>query len=73
MENKELIKRVLGREDGYYTDNYVENIFLKQYKLIEKIYNYLDKEEFSELYNMIDESCMDTFRMISYFECGKDK
>lgn len=68
MDNKELIKRVLGREDGYYTDNYVENIFPRQYTLIEKIYNYLSKEEFSELYNMIDESCMDAFRMISYFE-----
>ena len=68
MDNKELIKRVLGREDGYYTDNYLENIFPRQYTLIEKIYNYLGKEEFSELYNMIDESCMDAFRMISYFE-----
>lgn len=72
MDNKELIKRVLGKEDGYYTDNYVENIFPKQYKLIEKIYNYLGKEEFGELCNMIDESYMDAFRMISYFERGKD-
>jgi len=68
MDNKELIKRVLGREDGYYTDDYVENKFPRQYKLMEKICNYLDKEEFSELYNMIDESGMDAFRMISYFE-----
>lgn len=72
MDNKKLIKRVLGKEDGYYTDNYVENIFPKQYRLIEKIYHYLGKEEFSELCNMIDESGMDAFRMISYFERGKD-
>lgn len=71
MDNKELIKRVLGREDGYYTDDYVENKFPKQYKLMEKIYNYLDKKEFSELYNMSNENHLDFFKMIKYFERDK--
>lgn len=72
MNNKELIEKVLGRTSDYYTDNYVEYGFPKQYKLIEKIYNSLGEEEFSELYNMMNENHIDFFRIVNYFEYEKE-
>lgn len=72
MDNKELIEKVLGRSADYFTDNHVENQFPREYELVEKIYKFLSADEFSTLYDMMNENDMNLFRILNYFQYEKE-
>lgn len=72
MNKKELIEKVLGRSADYFTDNYVENQFPREYELVEKIYEFLGVDEFTILYDMMNENDMNLFRILNYFQYEKE-
>ena len=65
MDKYQILREVLGvKEDGYYTEEYINQLESK-FKLLVDLKDIYSKE-FDELYDMINEEFRETLRMISY-------
>ena len=65
MDKYQILREVLGvKEDGYYTEEYINQLESK-FKLLVDLKDIYSKE-FNELYDMINEEFRETLRMLSY-------
>ena len=67
MDKYQILREVLGvKEDGYYTEEYINQLESK-FKLLVDLKDTYSKE-FDELYDMLNEEFRETFRMLSYLK-----
>ena len=67
MDKYKILREVLGvKEDGYYTEEYINQLESK-FKLLVDLKDIYSKE-FDELYDMLNEEFRETFRMLSYLK-----
>ena len=67
MDKEQILREVLGvKEDGYYTEEYINQLESK-FKLLVDLKDIYSKE-FDELYDMLNEEFRETFRMLSYLK-----
>ena len=65
MDKYQILREVLGvKEDGYYTEEYINQLESK-FKLLVDLKDIYSKE-FDELYDMLNEESRETLRMLSY-------
>ena len=65
MDKYQILREVLGvKEDGYYTEEYINQLESK-FKLLVDLKD-IYSEDFNKLYDMLNEEFRETLRMLSY-------
>ena len=68
MDKYQILREVLGvKEDGYYTEEYINQLEskFKKFKLLVDLKDTAG-EDFNKLYDMLNEEFRETLRMLSY-------
>lgn len=69
QEKLELFEKVImvKNAEEYFTEDFIYREFQEDYALLEKIQSLLSEEELKHLYDFVNETGREFFRVLSYF------